>query len=111
MKKYIKEIIIYILQLFMFYIFPFFGGPTDAMGVVVVIILSTFALSLIMGAFSDNKIKYLYPIAASVFFIPTVMIHYNGSALIHAVWYLVISAVGIAIGSLINLAVKKIKRK
>ena len=111
MKKYIKETIIWILQLFMFFIFPFFGGPTDAMGVVVVIILSTFALSLIMGAFSDNKIKYLYPIATSVFFIPTVMIHYNGSALIHSVWYLVVSAVGIAIGSLINLAVKKIKRK
>ncbi len=111
MKKYIKETIIWILQLFMFFIFPFFGGPTDAMGVVFVIIFSTFTLSLIMGAVSDNKIKYLYPAATSVVFIPAVMLHYNGSALIHSVWYLVISAVGIAIGSLINSAVKKIKRK
>ncbi len=110
MKKYIKELIIWFIQLFMFYIFPFFGGPTDAMGVVVVIIAATFALSLIMGAFSENKIKYLYPVGAAVVFIPTVMLHYNGSALIHALWYLVISAAGVAVGSLINLAVKKIKR-
>ncbi len=110
MKKYIKEIIICILQLFMFYIFPFFGGPTDAMGVVFVIILATLALSLLMGVFSDNNAKYLYPAAASVVFIPTVMLHYNESALIHSVWYLVISAVGVAVGSLIRLAVKKIKR-
>ena len=111
MKKYIKELIVWFIQLFMFYIFPFFGGPTDAMGVVVVIIVATFALSMIMGAFSVNKIKYLYPVAVSVIFIPTVMLHYNGSALIHTLWYLVISTVGIAEGSLINLAVKKIKRK
>ncbi len=110
MKKYIKEIIICILQLFMFYIFPFFGGPTDSMGVVFLIIIATLTLSLIMGTVSNYKFKYLYPVAVSVIFIPTVMLHYNGSALIHALWYLVISAVGVVIGSLINLAVKKIKR-
>lgn len=110
MKKYIKEIIIYILQLFMFYIFPFFGGPTDGMGIVFILIFATFTLSLVLGAFSDNKIKYLYPAVISVIFIPTVMLHYNGSAMVHALWYLVISALGIGAGSLINLAVKKIKR-
>ena len=31
MKKFIKEIIITLIQLFMFYIFPLFAGPTDAM--------------------------------------------------------------------------------
>ena len=31
MKKYLKEIIIILIQLFMFYIFPMFAGPTDAM--------------------------------------------------------------------------------
>ncbi len=110
MKKYIKEIIICILQLFMFYIFPLFGGPTDAMGVVVVIIFSTFGLSIMMGVLSEQKFKFLYPVATSLVFLPTVMIHYNESAFIHALWYLVISTVGIAIGTLINLAVRKIKR-
>ncbi len=111
MKKYIKEIIIWILQLFMFFIFPFFGGTTDAMGVVVVIIFSTFVLSLLMGALSDVKAKYFYPPVVAAVFLPTVMLHYNGSALIHSVWYLVISAFGVAVGVLINFAVKKIKRK
>lgn len=110
MKKIIKETVIWFLQIFMFYIFPFFGGPTDGMGIVVVLILSTFFLSLLMGALSELKAKYFYPLSVAVVFIPTVMLHYNESALIHALWYLVISAVGVAVGSLIRLAVKKIKR-
>ena len=40
MKKYLKEIIIVLLQLFMFYIFPVFAGPTDTMGMVLLIILA-----------------------------------------------------------------------
>ncbi len=110
MKKHIKEIIIFILQLFMFYIFPLFGGPTDAMGVVVVIIFSTFALSMMMGVLSEQKFKFLYPVSTSLVFLPTVMLHYNESAFIHALWYLIISCIGIAVGTLINLAVRKIKR-
>ncbi len=111
MKKNIKEMIIIVCQLFMFYIFPLFGGPTDAMGVVVIIIFATFLLSLLMGLLSNQKIRYLYPVATSLVFLPTVMIHYNESAFIHALWYLVISCVGIVIGTLINLSVRKIKRK
>ena len=34
MKKNIKEIIIGILQLLLFYVLPLFAGPTDAMGMV-----------------------------------------------------------------------------
>ena len=60
MKKYIKEIIILIIQLFMFYIFPLFAGPTDAMGMVLLIIIATFILSTIMGTISKEKIKHLY---------------------------------------------------
>ena len=29
MKKYLKEILILLIQLFMFYVFPLFAGPTD----------------------------------------------------------------------------------
>ncbi len=111
MKKYIKELIIWFIQLFMFFIFPFFGGPTDGMGIVVVLIFSTFVLSLLMGALSDNKVKYSYPLEVAVLFFVSVGIHYDVSASIQSLWYLAISAVGIAVGSLIKLAVKKIKRK
>lgn len=49
MKRCLKEIIILLLQLFMFYIFPLFAGPTDAMGMVVLIILATLLLSAVIG--------------------------------------------------------------
>lgn len=102
MRKYFKELLILALQLFMFYVFPLFAGPTDAMGMVVLIILATLLLSLILGIFSKKKIKYLYPIAIAILFIPSVFIYYNKSAMIHAIWYLIISAIGLIVGSVIH---------
>ena len=75
--KYLKEIITLIIQLFMFYIFPLFAGPTDAMGMVFIILISTFLLSLILICISKNKIKYIYPIIISIIFIPSIFIYYN----------------------------------
>lgn len=106
MKKYVKEIIILVIQLFMFYIFPLFAGPTDAMGMVVLILLSTFILSIIIGAISKEKIKYLYPLIIAILFIPSVFIHYNETALEHAVWYLIDSLIGLIIG----ICIKSIKK-
>ena len=101
MKRYLKEIIILVLQLFMFYIFPLFAGPTDAMGMVLLIILSTLLLSIIIGSISKEKIKYLYPIIIAILFIPSVFIYYNESALIHSIWYLVVSSIGLLVGTII----------
>lgn len=109
MKKYLKEIIIVLLQLFMFYIFPLFAGPTDAMGMVLLIILSTFSLSFVLSCISKNRIKYLYPVIISILFIPSVFIYYNDSALIHSIWYLVISSIGIIIGLIINFICNKFR--
>lgn len=107
MIKYIKEIIILLIQLFMFYIFPLFRGPTDAMGMVFLIIITTFILSIIITIISKLKIKYIYGIITSIIFIPSVFIYYNESALIHSLWYLIVSYVGIFIGFIINLIFKK----
>ena len=65
MKKNIKEIIIGILQLLLFYVLPLFAGPTDAMGMVFLIIVGTFILSLLIGILSNNKIKYFYSVFTS----------------------------------------------
>ena len=108
MKKYIKELIILILQILLFYIYPFFAGPTDAMGMVFIIIIVTFILSMIIGT-SKYKIKYLYPPVTAAIFIPTVFIHYNESALIHSLWYLTISFVGLLIGIILSLIFKEKK--
>ena len=102
MKKVWKEIFISLIQLFMFYVFPLFAGPTDAMGMVFLILLATLLLSLVMGILSKYWIKYLYPAVTAVLFIPSVWIFYNESALIHAVWYLVIASVGLILGSLLR---------
>ena len=98
MKKYLKEIIITLIQIFMFYIFPLFAGPTDAMGMVFLIILTTFILSLILGIISKQKYKYLYPIIVALIFLPSIFIYYNSSASIHSVWYLIDSSFGLIIG-------------
>ena len=111
MKKYLKEIIILIIQLLVFYILPLFAGPTDAMGLVVLIILSVFILGLILGTISNQKIKYLYPLLISILFIPSVFIYYNESALVHTIWYFVISYIGLLIGSIINLITSKKETK
>lgn len=106
MKKYIKEIVITVLQILLFYLLPLFAGPTDTMGMVVLLILSTFILSLILGVISKNKIKILYPLIIAILFIPSVFIYYNKTALIHSVWYLVVACTGMLIGSLIGKFVK-----
>ncbi len=107
MKKYIKELIILFIQLLVFYILPLSAGPTDGMGLVVLIILATFILSIILRIISKEKIKYLYPIIISILFIPSVFIYYNESALIHSIWYLVISIIGLFIGIIVKKIIKK----
>ena len=107
MRKFVKEIIILLVQSAVFYLVPLFGMTDNPMGMVLLIVLLTLGLSLILGAVSKEKIKYLYPVIISVLFIPSVFIYYNETALIHALWYLVVSAVGMAIGALINKAVSK----
>ena len=110
MKKYLKEIIIFLLQIFIFYILPLFAGPTDIMGLVFLMLLSTFLLSLIIGIISKNKIKYYYPVSVALLFIPTIFIYYNESALIHSIWYLVISLIGFLIGMILNKLNKPTKQ-
>ena len=107
--RYKKEIIILVLQVLLFYLLPLTAGPGDEMGLVAILILSAFALSVILGAISDEKIRFLYPLAAGIFFIPSVFIYYNGTALIQAVWYAVITAVGIAIGTAIQVIARRVR--
>ena len=65
MKRYAKEIAALVLQAALFYLFPLCAGPTDAMGMVVLMLLATFALGLLLGALSDNPIKWACPAAAA----------------------------------------------
>lgn len=101
MKRYLKEIIILLLQAFIFYLLPMCMENIGAIGMVMLILFLTFALSIIITSISNNKIKYLYPVIVSLMFIPSMFIYYNESALIHSIWYLVVSSIGLLIGTFI----------
>lgn len=101
MKKYLIEIIIFILQAFIFYLLPMCMGNIGAIGMVFLILFLTFTLSIIIGSISKNKIKFIYPVIVSLMFIPSMFIYYNESALIHSIWYLVVSSIGLLIGTII----------
>ena len=98
-EKYYKEIIVFTLQIFMFYIFPLFSGVEAAIGIVVLILLATLIFGIVMG-YIDSKIKWFYPVIVSLLFIPSIFIYYNSSAFIHCIWYLIDSFVGVLIGYL-----------
>jgi len=102
MKKYLKEVTIMAIQLFMFYLFPLFVRRLGAIGMVMLIILATLLLSIIIGSISKEKIKYFYSVFVAILFIPSVFIYYNDSALIHSVWYFTISTIGLLIGICMN---------
>ena len=102
MRLYIKEIIVMLLQLFMFYVFPLFASPTDAIGMVVMIILATFLFSLVLGLISNKKMKYVYPVITAIVFVPSVFIYYNETAMIHSMWYLIASSIGMIIGVILR---------
>ena len=111
MKKNLKEIIILIIQLYMFYVFPHFCGPTDAMGMVIIILLSTFILSLILGCISKFKLKFGYAFLIALLFIPSVFIYYNSSALVHSLWYLIASFIGVILGTSLLKLTGNIKKE
>ena len=98
-KRYLTEIITMILQVCLFYILPLFAGPTDAMGMVVLMLGGTALLSIANGWISTNKIRFLYCVFAALVFIPTIPMYYNWSAAIHIVWYFSVSLIGTILGA------------
>lgn len=106
MRRYSKEIAALLIQLLIFYLLPLFAGPTDTMGMVLIMLLSAFALGLLLGGLSGNLIKHLFPAAIAVVFIPSVWIYYNESALIHAVWYFVSAEAGMLLSSAARKLIK-----
>lgn len=110
MKHYRKELLLLLIQFLIFYLFPLTAGPTDMMGIVVVLLFSTLILSVLMGILSGHKIKYAFPPAVALLFLPSVFIHYNTTALPHCMWYLIVSLIGLCIGCVIRVLVKKIRQ-
>ena len=77
---------------------------------VFLIIIATLINSIIIGS-SKFKYKFYYPLFAAIVFIPSIFVYYNESALVHSVWYLVVSLIGVIIGFIVNLVIDKINKK
>lgn len=54
MRKNWKELLIFGLQICLFYLFPLTAGPTDALGMVFLIMVGTLLLGVAMGMFAGN---------------------------------------------------------
>lgn len=74
-----------------------------------------FALSVLLGAGSDEKRKYFYPLLTAILFMPSVFLlpiyHQNTDALIYAILYLADSAVGVLLGTVIRIITAKLTAK
>ncbi len=101
MKKYLKELIIFILQIILFYLIPLLMNADTVIGVILFLLLGTFTLTLVLNIISKLKIKYFYPLIVAIIFIPSIFIYYNESALIHTLWYFIDSLIGMIIGTCI----------
>ena len=55
MRRCWKELVILLIQAGVFYVLPLFAGPTDAMGLVFLLLAATLALSMLMGALSGSR--------------------------------------------------------
>ncbi len=108
MNKMKKGLVFLILQAIIFYVLPLFAGPTDTMGLVLIQFAATFVLSFIVGVSTKSTMKFVFPVIATVAFVPVIMIYMNATAYIYLVFYAVLTVGGVALGTgLRNLFTKK----
>ena len=89
--KYKKEKLGIVIQLGIFWLIPPIMLKSGPIFMVLLMLWASFALSLWLCLASDSKAKYIMPAAAAVLFLPTVPVYYNSSALVHALWYFIVS--------------------
>ena len=97
MNKMKKGLVFLVLQAIIFYILPLFAGPTDTMGLVLIQFAATFALSFIVGVATKSTMKFVFPVIATVAFVPVIMIYMNATAYIYLVFYAVLTVGGVAL--------------
>ena len=76
-----------------------FAVENEFMGIVVIVFIATFMVSLVLGAICKTKFKYYYPVIISLFFIPVVSIYSNEFTLTHTFWCLGTTFVGVILGN------------
>lgn len=101
MKRNYEEIVIIIVQILMFYLFPLFVHRNHNNGIIVIILLATFMLAVGLGGISKKRIKYYYPIFITILFMPSLQIYDIELTVLDGLWCLLASTLGIITGDLI----------
>lgn len=111
MKKIWPELGTTVLTALLFYLLPLSMRTVGPMGLVFLLLLCVLFLSVVLGGLSRCWVKFLYPAAIALLFLPSVPIYYNESALVHALWYFVVAGFGLGIGVAVRALVSVIGRK
>ena len=104
MKKYLKELIVAGIEIAFLYLFPLIPmGNRDAH--IILLLVITLIVGIIGVAISDKKIKFLFPIFATIMVVPTMFMYYEPRVYGNIFWMLVFSTLAVIIGELLRLIV------
>ncbi len=104
MKKYLKELVIAIIEIAFLYLFPLIPmGNRDAH--IILLLVITLVVGIVGVAISDKKIKFLFPIFATIMVVPTMFMYYESRVYGNIFWMFVFSTLAVIIGELLRLIV------
>ena len=104
MKKYLKEIIIAIIEIAFLYLFPLIPmGNRDAH--IILLLVITLIVGIVGVAISDKKIKFLFPVFATIMVVPTMFMYYEPRVYGNIFWMFVFSVLAVIIGEILRLIV------
>lgn len=104
MKKYFKELIIAGIEIAFLYLFPLIPmGNRDAH--IILLLVISLVVGIVGVAISDKKIKFLFPVFATIMVVPTMFMYYEPRVYGNIFWMLVFSTLAVIIGELLRLIV------
>ena len=104
MKKYLKEFVIAIIETALLFLFPLIPiGNKDAH--IILLLVITLIVGIVGVAISDKKIKFLFPVFATIMVVPTMFMYYEPRVYGNIFWMFVFSILATIIGELLRLIV------
>ena len=104
MKKYLKELIIAVIETAFLFLFPLIPmGNKDAH--IILLLVITLIVGIVGVAISDKKIKFLFPVFSTIMVVPTMLLYYEPRVYGNIFWVFVFSTLATIIGELLRLIV------
>ena len=104
MKKYLKELIIAVIETAFLFLFPLIPmGNKDAH--IILLLVITLIGGIVGVAISNKKIKFLFPLFTTILVVPTMFMYYEPRVYGNIFWMFVFSLLAVIIGELLRLIV------